>query len=188
MKRALALILLLAACREETARLPDAVPLTADALGHYCQMNLLEHPGPKAQVHLDGLPGAPLFFSQVRDAVAYARMPEQSHAIIGIYVNDMGAAPSWEDTGAGNWIAADAAHYVVGSRRSGGMGAPELVPFADPHKAAAFAAEHGGRVMELSAIPDADVLTPVDLDGGADPAADGDFEERLRALTRETGG
>ncbi|WP_343082440.1 nitrous oxide reductase accessory protein NosL [Ostreiculturibacter nitratireducens] len=188
MKRAIALILLLAACKEEAAQLPDPVPLTADALGHYCQMNLLEHPGPKAQVHLEGLPGAPLFFSQVRDAVAYARMPEQSHAIVGIYVNDMGAAPSWEDTGAGNWIAAGEAHYVVGSRRIGGMGAPEMVPFADPDKAAAFAAEHGGKVMRLSAIPDAEVLTPVNLESDAVAPGDGDFEERLRALTRETGG
>ncbi|WP_409998019.1 nitrous oxide reductase accessory protein NosL, partial [Escherichia coli] len=25
--------------------------MTEEALGHYCQMNLTEHPGPKAQVH-----------------------------------------------------------------------------------------------------------------------------------------
>ncbi|MDZ4093708.1 MAG: nitrous oxide reductase accessory protein NosL, partial [Paracoccaceae bacterium] len=80
----LGLLLPLAACRED-APLPGPVAMTAEAVGHYCQMGILEHPGPKAQVHLDGLP-APLFFSQVRDAVAYQRMPEQSGRIIAIYV------------------------------------------------------------------------------------------------------
>ena len=79
MKRALILslslsLLALAACKEEVVQTTDPVGLTAESIGHFCQMNLLEHPGPKAQVHLEGLPGAPLFFSQVRDAVAYARL------------------------------------------------------------------------------------------------------------------
>ncbi|MCW8842159.1 MAG: nitrous oxide reductase accessory protein NosL, partial [Rhodobacteraceae bacterium] len=79
----------LVACKEEVVQDTSAIPLTEEAVGHYCQMNLLEHDGPKAQAHLQGLPGAPLFFSQVRDAVAYIRMPEQSHAIMTIWVNDM---------------------------------------------------------------------------------------------------
>ena len=66
----LASMLALAACRNESDPLPGSVALTSEALGHYCQMTLLEHPGPKAQVHLDGMP-APLFYSQVRDAIAY---------------------------------------------------------------------------------------------------------------------
>ncbi|HEX9858469.1 MAG TPA: nitrous oxide reductase accessory protein NosL [Paracoccaceae bacterium] len=197
MRRALlALALLgLAACREETVALPDPVTMTAEAVGHYCQMDLLEHPGPKAQVHLDGQP-APLFFSQVRDAVAYQRMPEQSHAIRAIYVNDMGAAESWEKTGADNWISAATAQYVVGSSRTGGMGAPELVPFSDAAKAQQFAAVHGGRVLTLEAISDADVLTPLagasdhgaehDADHGAGDA--GDYAERLRRLSQQAGG
>lgn len=184
MKRALALILLLAACQEETAAVPDALPLTEAAVGHYCQMDLFEHPGPKGQVHLDGLPGAPLFFSQVRDAVAYTRMPEQSHAILAVYVNDMGAAPSWEAPGAENWIPADTAVFVVGSQQRGGMGAPELVPFKDPAKAQAFALSHGGKVMTLDAIPDVDVLTPVALEGDIGAQDDADYEERLRRLTQ----
>ena len=40
MKRALLVLMLLAACREETAALPDPVPLTEEAVGHYCQMDL----------------------------------------------------------------------------------------------------------------------------------------------------
>ncbi len=185
MKRALLLVLLLAACKEETAQSVDPVALTAEAVGHYCQMNLLEHDGPKAQIHLAGLPGAPLFFSQVRDAVAYARLPEQSHPILAIWVNDMGApGATWADPGPANWIDAKAAHFVVGSARAGGMGAPELVPFADPDAAAAFAAAHGGAVLGLSAIPDAAVIAPVVLQS----EDEADYESRLRALTQRTKG
>ena len=65
-----ACLLALAACKEEQAALPLPVAMSGDALGFYCQMNLGEHDGPKAQVHLAGTP-APLFFSQVRHAIAY---------------------------------------------------------------------------------------------------------------------
>ena len=188
MNRALLVVLLLAACREETAAIPDPVPLTEEAVGHYCQMELLEHPGPKAQVHLDGAPGMPLFFSQVRDAVAYTRLPEQDGVIVAVYVNDMGAAPSWENPGPTNWIPAAGAHYVVGSAREGGMGAPELVPFADLDAAAAFAAANGGAVMGLDAIPDSEVIAPVVLEGDIGEGDDADYDERLRQLSQKAGG
>ena len=151
-----------AGCREEAKAPPSAVTMSQDALGHFCQMNLAEHPGPKAQVHLDGRP-APLFFSQVRDAIAYQRMPEQSHAIRAIYVSDMGRAVSWEKPGIDNWVAAEKAVYVVGSRIAGGMGAKELVPFGDRARAAAFTAENGGEIKSLAEIPDALVLAPADI-------------------------
>ncbi|ESW60706.1 MAG: NosL copper chaperone [Rhodobacter sp. CACIA14H1] len=184
MKKHLVLIaLLLAACTEEAAQATDPVALTAETIGHYCQMNLSEHPGPKAQVHLDGLPGAPLFFSQVRDAIAYSRLPEQDHRILAIWVNDMGAAgATWEAPGDGNWIAAEAASYVVGSSRSGGMGAAELVPFADPAAARAFAQEFGGEVLQLDAIPDSAVIAP-EGPGPLSVAEDEDFTRRLKALS-----
>lgn len=176
----------LSACKEEVAAdRPVAVAMTEGALGHYCQMNLVEHPGPKGQIHLDGL-DAPIFFSQVRDAIAYLRMPEQSHAITAVYVNDMAAAPSWEEPGVENWIAAEDAHFVVGSSVAGGMGAPELVPFSDRAAAAAFAAQNGGQVRELAGISDAEVLAPASAD--PDPAATDDFRDRLKALSDERQG
>lgn len=159
----LAALLALAACNAQNAGPPSPVTMTEEALGHYCQMNLLEHPGPKAQVHLSGI-SEPLFFSQVRDAIAYQRMPEQSHAITAIYVSDMAAAPSWELPGADNWIAADSAVFVVGATVVGGMGAPELVPFSSPETAQAFIAEHGGTPVKLEAVPDAMVLAPVEFE------------------------
>lgn len=184
MRTALVLCALLAlgACRDEVAALPDPVPLTAEAVGHFCQMHLLEHEGPKGQVHLDGMP-APLFFSQVRDAVAYLRLPEQSHMIRALYVNDMGApGASWAQPGATNWIAATDAHYVAGSARIGGMGAPELVPFADRARAEDFARTHGGRVTTLDGITDDEVLAPVET---GDTGEEADFLARITAAARD---
>ncbi len=160
----LSAFLALAACSPKGADgPPQPVAMTEETLGHYCQMNLTEHPGPKAQVHLAGL-AEPLFFSQVRDAIAYQRMPEQSHAIRAIYVSDMGAAPSWEEPGTENWIIAESAVYVVDADIVGGMGAPELVPFSTPDQALAFMADHGGSRMTLETIPDAMVLAPVEFE------------------------
>lgn len=173
------------ACKDETAQDTSAVALTREAVGHYCQMHLLEHDGPKAQAHLAGLPGAPLFFSQVRDVVAFVRMPEQSHEILQVWVSDMGApGATWDAPGPANWIAATDAVFVVGGRAVGGMGAPEIVPFSAPDKAAAFAASHGGQVMTLAEIPDSAVLAPVALEDDED---DADFNARLRALSRLSG-
>lgn len=180
----LALILTLSACKEEIAQDVSPVALTANAIDHYCQMNLVEHAGPKGQVHLEGLPAAPLFFSQVRDLVAYARMPEQDHRILALWVNDMGAAgASWDQPGAANWIDAKTAYYVIGSGMEGGMGADELVPFADPARANAFAGEHGGQVISYDDIPLDAVLPP---DEETPLADDPDFQNRLKALDRHS--
>lgn len=175
-------LMALSACREELAGLPGPVALSAESVGHYCQMDLLEHEGPKAQAHLEGLTH-PLFFSQVRDVVAYQRMPEQSHALRVAYVSDMGApGASWAQPGATNWIRADEAFYVVGSAIAGGMGAPELVPFSRAEDAAAFATANGGTVMGLADIPDTAVLAPLESDTGGSDENDAEFQRRLHAL------
>jgi copper chaperone NosL len=179
-------LLALLACKEETLQDTSALPLTQAAIGHYCQMDLLEHDGPKAQAHLAGLPGAPLFFSQVRDVVAFTRMPEQSHDILAVWVSDMSAAgATWAAPGPTNWIKAQDAVYVVGSNVIGGMGAPELVPFSKPTDADAFAQLNGGQVMRLDDIPDHAALAPVVLDGDTDDAT---YENRLNALSRQPEG
>lgn len=181
MKRLIFALFLLAACKEDVT-IPLPVAMTADSTGYFCQMDILGHPGPKAQVHLATYPGKPLFFSQVKDAVAYLRMPEQIDTVTATYVSDMGAAASWADPGVTNWIAADKAVYVVGSDAKGGMGAPEFVPFSDALKAQAFVVSHGGQVMTLAHILNAslDTSTPT---GDSDT----DYAARLNALSK-TGG
>jgi len=162
---ALVLALGVSACKEDvlSSALPGPAVLTARAIGHYGQMSILDHDGPKGQVYLAGME-APLWFGQVRDALAYLKSPEQEGEILVLYVNDMGKAESWETPGANNWITAQQAFYVVGSGVLGGMGAPEIVPFGDAAKAKAFAATRGGKVLRLNKISAETVLSPVDFD------------------------
>lgn len=178
-------LMALAACKEEVASLPDPVELTPEAAGYYCQMTLLEHEGPKGQIHLDGMP-APLFFSQVRDAVAYMLMPEQNHDVVAIYVQDMGRAKSWAAPGPDAWVRATEAVYVVDSDKLGGMGAPEFVPFSDETEAQAFIADHGGTLRHFSDFTAAEVLAPTGPADTEDDADDG-VADRLKALTRPVG-
>ncbi len=153
----------LASCQEsEVKSTPQAVAMTEEALGHYCQMNLIEHEGPMAQIHLTRLQH-PIWFSQVRDAVAFTKLPEETEEIAAIYVSDMGKAPSWARPGNDNWIDATEAWFVIGSKIRGGMGAPEVVPFADKAAAAQFAETNGGDIVRLADIPDAYVLAPVEV-------------------------
>lgn len=155
---------------DETVVKPRPVALNDEALGHYCQMNILEHAGPKAQVHLVGS-AHPLWFSQVRDAIAFLRMPEETAEVAAVYVNDMARAASWADPGTTNWIDADGAFFVVNSRRAGGMGAPEAVPFARESDAQGFAGQHGGQVVRLGEIGADYVLSPVDVSAARAGAA-----------------
>lgn len=159
-----ALALGLAACKEEVAEAPPApVDLTEEALSYFCQMNIADHGGPKGQIHLQGMP-APIFFAQVRDMVAYLKSPERDAEITAIYVSDMGVAQSWETPGISNWILASDAQFVVGAPVAGGMGAPEIVPFATPSDADSFITQYGGQAMTLNDIPDDAAIGAVDLE------------------------
>ena len=153
----------LTACKEETAEAPPPADLTETALSYFCQMDIADHGGPKGQIHLAGHE-QPLFFAQVRDMVAYLKSPERDAEITAIYVSDMGAAPSWDEPGVSNWITAEAATFVVGAPVRGGMGAPEIVPFASIDAAKEFVGRFGGQSLPLSGIPDDAALGAVDLD------------------------
>lgn len=161
---ATAIALFLAGCQEEAkAPKPPAMELSSEAAGYYCQMTVLDHDGPKAQIFLEGNP-FPIWFSQVRDAVAFMRLPEEAKNYVAVYVNDMDKAETWEQPGDNNWVDADTAYFVVESGKLGGMGAPETIPFGSKEGADKFAAENGGRVVKLTDIPDDYVLTPVEFE------------------------
>lgn len=156
-------IALLSGCREEAAlQVPDPVDMTEDAVGHFSMMPLAEHPGPKAQIHLEGMPD-PIFFAQVRDGIAYLKQPERIAGIAAVYVSNMSRASSWDAPGSSNWIAAEDAIFVVGADVTGGMGMPELAPFETEQAARDFAALHGGEVMRLPEIPEEAVLGTVEI-------------------------
>ena len=135
---------------------------TREASGHYCGMILLDHSGPKAQVHLPDEP-EPVWFSSVRDAIAFTMLPEEPRNYTAMYVNDMGVA-QWDEPEPGTWIDASGALYVIGSERMGGMGVPEAVPFATREAAERFATEHGGRIVALTDVPESYIFSYAEED------------------------
>lgn len=168
---ALLVAFVLAGCDEKVAEAPPAAhELTAEAVGHYCGMNLVEHEGPKGQILLAGR-SDPVWFSSARDAFSFTMLPEEAKDIRAIYVSDMAKAPSWSDPGAGNWIDARKAFFVIDSDKRGGMGAPETVPFSTRQAAEAFAGEHGGRVVSFDEVPRDYVLGTGQAAGEAPPVS-----------------
>lgn len=146
-----AVIAALAACEDEgPAVTVKPIALTREHRGHFCRMTVVDHKGPKGQIHLKGR--KPLFFSSVRDTVAFTMLPEEPKRILAIFVNDM-TRTNWDRPGTDTWIDARKAFYVIGSRKRGGMGAPEAVPFLKEKDALDFAARFGGRVVTFDRIP-----------------------------------
>lgn len=147
---------LLSGCDKAAVPIPPPAALSTDAAGYYCGMQVTEHAGPKGHIFITGV-AQPFWFTSVRDALAFTRLPEEPKSIAAIYVNDMGAA-DWDKPDDSSWIDARSAWYVVGSRRVGGMGAAEIVPFSQRVKADDFAARYGGDVLRMDQIPAEKIL------------------------------
>ena len=145
---------------DEVVAKPAPVEPTREASGHYCGMILLDHSGPKAQVHLPDEP-EPVWFSSVRDAIAFTMLPEEPRNFTAMHVNDMGVA-QWGAPEPGTWIDAAGALYVIGSDRMGGMGVPEAVPFAARDAAERFVADHGGHIVALTDVPESYIFAYAD--------------------------
>lgn len=123
---------------------PPAVEPTREAMTYYGRMILLDHRGPKAQIHLQS-EDEPLWFSQVRDAIAFTLSPEEPSDIAAIYVTDMARAGGWAQPQ--QWMPAQEAVYVIDSECRGGMGALEAVPLSEREAARAFIELHGGTLI-----------------------------------------
>lgn len=148
----LLLIILLTACEKtQVAEIPPAQTLNRDASGYYCLMTVVNHKGPKGQIILTDNQQA-LWFTSIRDTIAFTLSPEEPKNIAAIYVNDMSQA-DWDNPGADNWIEARTAWYVLNSSRSSGMNTPEAVPFSTKENAESFASEHGGTIYTFDTIP-----------------------------------
>lgn len=143
----------LAGCNEKKAEpKPPPFALTEEAIGNYCGMNVLEHPGPKGQVILKGHKD-PIWFSSVRDTIAFTMLPDEPKDIGAIYVSDMAKTDNWDHPGESNWVDANDAVFVIGSRKRGGMGASEAVPFSQRSAAETFVARNGGAIVKFSELP-----------------------------------
>lgn len=158
-KLLVALVLLgVTACSDDVAvEIPQPQTLTREAIGYFCGMIIADHAGPKGQIILQGKSQA-LWFSSVRDTLAFTRLPEETDPVGAIYVTDMSGTASWEKPGNDAWIDIQDAVFVTGTARRGGMGAPEVVPFSNRQDAQAFAAQYGGQVLTLDEIPDEALL------------------------------
>jgi copper chaperone NosL len=150
-------MLALAACQKESVKTPAPQEYSKDTVAEFCGMGLAEHPGPKAQIFVRGLPN-PRWFASVHDAFAYTMLQETPKDIAAIYVNDMGKAKNWEHPEPGTWIEARKAIYVIESRKRGGMDQNEAVPFSSREAAEAFAKEEGGRLVSFEEIPKSYIL------------------------------
>jgi len=160
---ALVLVSGLTGCMEEkAAKLPPPAPLTQDAIGYYCSMTVTEHIGPKGQIRLKSQAN-PVWFSSVRDTVAFTLLPEEPKDILVIYVTDMSKPGSWENPKHIDWIDAKTAQFVIGSSRNGGMGAPEPVPFSSRQAAEDFISKYGGNIVAFSDIPESSILGSVEI-------------------------
>ncbi len=157
---AVGLLLPLAACKQERAETapPPPAAITADAVGHYCGMNLHDHPGPKGQVIVKDAP-RPIWLSSVRDTFAFTMLPEEPKEIRAIYVTDMTGVTDPQKPNFDAWVEARQAWYVLDSGAKGGMGASEPLPFATEAAARAFAATAGGQVKRFTEVTDDEILT-----------------------------
>lgn len=154
-----ALCALLFAC-SETAELPKLTPevVTRDDVGYFCGMIVEDHLGPKSQAFVANQAEV-IWFTSVRDGVAFSLLPEERARLRVFYVTAMDLAP-WDhpEQVETAWIEAADAWYVLGSEKRGGMGAPEAIPFSTRQAAQDFAAAHGGEVAAFTAIPEAYIL------------------------------
>jgi len=148
-------LLVLLGCEQSQEPVQDLSPqqVTVDDLGYYCNMIVAYHPGPKAQILLSKRDKA-IWFSSVRDAVAFTMLPDEPKTIAAIYVTAMDQV-EWEhpENEMDNWIVAKDAWFVIGSEKRGGMGQLEAVPFRSSASAEQFSQAHGGRVVAFSEIP-----------------------------------
>lgn len=154
-------VLGLVGCSREGASTAAAAPADfgADAACALDGMLLAEYPGPKGQMLVAGQT-QPEWYCDTLELLNALLRPEQVRTVRGAWVQDMARA-DWERP-CGHWIDARQAHYVLGSRRKGSMGAT-AASFADASVAETFRAQHGGRVVAFADLrPDM-----VDLTGGA---------------------
>ncbi|MFV0297664.1 MAG: nitrous oxide reductase accessory protein NosL [Hyphomicrobiaceae bacterium] len=149
-------VLVLAACNEETP-IPGPQNVTKNSVAEFCGMTLQEHPGPKAQVFVQGR-DAPYWFASVRDMFAYNFLSMSSFPVRAIYVNDMSRVKNWQHPEPGTWMKARDAFYVIGSDRRSGMNDSETIPFGTKAAADRFASEHGGQVVRFDAVPEGYIL------------------------------
>ncbi len=146
-------LLLITGCFDDKIKItPEPVALSITHNGYFCSMTIMDHPGPKAQIHILG-EEQPLWFSQVRDMFGFIMLPGEAREITALYVSDMSKNNDWDNTNDTPWIDPKGAWFVINSNKIGGMGALEVVPFSIKDDAVKFAKEFGGQILPYDKIP-----------------------------------
>lgn len=147
----LCLVLVLAACSEETKQEVNIDPVTFNAGDEciVCGMLVTEWPGTKGQ-SINKQTGETLKFCSTTDLFSWWLQPENKTVKAQIYVHDS-AKIDWDHPSDEHLIDGREAWYVVGSDLIGAMG-PTLVSFAQEADALALAASNGGRVLRFDDI------------------------------------
>ncbi|MDT8387298.1 MAG: nitrous oxide reductase accessory protein NosL [Thiogranum sp.] len=145
-------LLVCGGCEQNAGTDPLQQPPVAIADGdecHVCGMIITRFPGPKGEAYVTRVE-QPLKFCSTRDLFAWLLQPETAAVVEQIYVHDM-AQTDWTHPDDTQLIDARGAWYVTGSERTGAMG-PTLASFATREAAAAFAEQHGGRLLRFEEI------------------------------------
>jgi copper chaperone NosL len=93
-----------------------------------------------------------VWFSSVRDTIAFTMLPDEPKDIQAIYVSAWARRKIGTTPGADNRVEASKALFVIGSRAKGGMGGDKAVPFSDRAIAEKFVAENGGRIVTFDRV------------------------------------
>ena len=153
------LLLVLSACDSpDTTGSFTPHSITVDDIGYYCNMVVEYHTGPKGQIQLTDRKEA-VWFTSVRDTIAFTLLPDEPKNIGAIYVTAMDEV-DWDhpEKIMAAWIPAESAVYVLNSDQRGGMGQPEAVPFKDRQSAQDFVQKHGGDIVSFADIPENYIL------------------------------
>ena len=148
--------------KKEANSVPPPRQITADSVAQFCNMAVIEHPGPKGQIFVKGR-AEPFWFASVRDTFAFTMLPEEPKDVTAIYVSDMAKTKDWSNPAPTDWVEARAAVFVIESRKRSGMGEAEAVPFSDADAAKSFIAENGGRMVRFDDMPKAYILPEGDV-------------------------
>lgn len=172
-----AILVILAGCtsQSEPEKRPDPRAITTESVGHFCSMDLIEHDGPKGQIFVKGR-ADPLWFSTIRQTLAYTILPDSPKGLDAIYVTDMAVVKNMRQPEVESWMNARDAYYVTESEQAGGMGGEDPLPFSDRGKAEEFAARYGGQILKFDEISEDyilhyDMLAPLAADSTDDMKA-----------------
>lgn len=153
---------LLSACgqRTHTGPAPTPVEFGDDTLCILDGLRLIDHPGPKAQIHWVGRDEPDFYCDTVEMFHLFLATQHRDTRIRALYVQDMSQADWYAPRG--EWMDARAALYVQGSSRMTAMGTT-LASFSEASAADSFVREFGGQILRFADV-DADMVV---LDGDA---------------------